>query len=96
MNSVQKEHTLQWIIGWADLYAQDDPVGIKFLKVIDLVTPAELYDEYVIDFKTFHFAVSAKPVSDTTFKRVWDFWIKEYKIRVREKKNVTTKCPGKP
>ena len=41
-----------------------------------------------------HFAVASKPVSATTFKRVWDWWLKEYRVRVRQKKNVSSKCEG--
>jgi len=75
------------------LISEDDPVGSKYLKVIDLVTSAEVYEEYVNDFNS-HFAVASKPVSATTFKRVWDWWLKEYRVRVRQKKNVSSKCAG--
>jgi len=95
IDSPLKEHTLQWIINWAEFVGEDSPVGDKHLKTIDLVTPAEVYEEYSNEFDHVYLSTHANHVSITTFRRVWNYWIKAYRIRVRDKKNITTKCDGK-
>jgi hypothetical protein len=94
MDTTEKSHALQWLIGWSELVADEDPTGSKYLKVIDLITYVEVWQEYCIHFETFQMSVLAKPVSKQTFGRVWDHWIKEYRVRIREKSKITTKCPG--
>jgi len=92
--TVTQDHTLAWLINWSNLIVDEDPVGSDYLKVIDLVTVPEMYSEYVVDFKAFHISTQAKPISERGFRRVWYYWLNKYRVRVRKKKNVTTKCDG--
>jgi hypothetical protein len=94
INTLAKEYCLQWLINWSELIADENPVGDKYLKTIDLVTPAEVYEEYKVDFNTTFLSVHARPLGIDSFRRVWRWWIKEHKIHIREKKNITTKCEG--
>jgi len=94
INTPMKEHTLQWIINWAEFISEDSPVGSKYLKTIDIITPAEVYEEYANEFDSIYFTVHSNHVSIHTFCRVWKYWLKKYKVHVRDKKNVTTKCDG--
>ena len=43
MDTTEKAHALQWLIGWSELVADEDPTGSKYLKVIDLITYVEVW-----------------------------------------------------
>ena len=86
------EYIEAWLNEWLEVEADKDPVGNDCLYTLDLVECKDVYEEFVADYKANTVFEGSRITSERSFKRVWDAWIPKNRIRIRDKKNTTTKC----
>jgi len=90
--SIAAEECIEWIRNWVVLLSDESPTGDDWDKAIDPIDTKEVYEEYDVWFKAFHFTLTAKPLSFSTFTIIWNHWLKVDRIKVRNKSQTTTKC----
>ena len=97
INSDKAIWTMSWVKGqWAEYYAEDCPRGQQYRKVIDLVKRQHIYELMLIEWEGTSLDIkNVKPVSYSTFVRIFNQWMEEDQVRMREKKNVSGKCDSK-
>lgn len=93
-NSPIALHAQAWLRSWVEEEADVDPVGNEQSYTIDLVEVNDVYKEYINEWRFNSFTLGEKVMSLRSFSRVWTFVMKEMRVRIREKKNMTTKCDG--
>jgi len=93
-NSPEQQYIYAWLNEWLEAEADVDPTGDECKYTIDLVESRDVYEEFVGDYKANTVFIGSNVPSERTFKRVWDKWIVQNRIRIRDKKNTTTKCGG--
>ncbi len=91
-SSTGHEYIEAWLNEWLEVEADKDPVGNDCLYTLDLVESKDVYEEFVADYKANTVFEGSRITSQRSFKRVWDAWITKNRIRIRDKKNTTTKC----
>lgn len=92
--SAMQQHALAWLKIWLETEGDVDPTGEEQSYTIDIVALKELHQEYVNEWMLNAFTTTSNHISLRSFERVWNFFVTEMRIRIREKKNVTTKCSG--
>ena len=88
------EKAYAWLNDWAAIHGDEDPVGGDYKIVLDCAAADGAFLEYGVDYvhNNSFGGDHDRPLSKTSFMRVWTYWSKKEGVRVREKKNVTTKC----
>lgn len=94
--SAMQQHAFAWLKIWLETEGDVDPTGEEQSYTIDIVALKELHQEYVNEWTLNALTTSTSNISLRSFERVWKFFVTEMRIRIREKKNVTTKCSGNP
>ena len=84
-----------WIEGWIQLTAEHQPVNIKYNYVMGFHFSSELYRMYTNRYLSESALTFPKPPSQSTFKKMFNKVMKDMKVYVRHKKNITEKCQGK-
>jgi len=92
IGSTAAEECIEWIRNWVVLLSDESPTGDDWDRAIDPIDIKEVYEEYAVWFKSFHFTLAAKPLSFSTFTNIWNHWLKVDRIKVRNKSQTTTKC----
>lgn len=93
-SSPDQQYIEAWLNEWLELEADKDPVGNDCEYVLDLVDSKDVYEEFIADYNANTIFAGSRVASERTFRRVWDWWIIKNRIRIRDKKNTTTKCQG--
>ncbi len=93
-SSSDHQYIHAWLNEWLELEGDKDPVGDECVYVLDLIDCKDVYEEFVADYNANTIFIGTRIASERTFKRVWDWWIVKNRIRIRDKKNTTTKCSG--
>ncbi len=93
-NSPMALHAQAWLRSWIEEEADIDPVGNEQSYTLDMVEVTDVFKEYVNEWRFNSFTVGEKVMSERSFSRVWTSVMKDMRVRVREKKNMTTKCQG--
>ena len=86
----------QWIRWWGEENGEKDPKADEYDVVLDPFDVHKVYEEYHKQMtlqQTIDFGV-APAVSDRQFRRLFHEWMEKNRVRVRMKKNITTKCDG--
>ncbi len=90
--STAAEECIEWIRNWVVLLSDESPTGDDWDRAIDPLDIKEVYEEYDVWFKAFHFTLAAKPLSFSTSTNIWKYWLKVDRIKIRNKSQTTTKC----
>eukprot|EP00300_Choanocystis_sp_HF-7_P005828 c14299_g1_i2.p1 GENE.c14299_g1_i2~~c14299_g1_i2.p1 ORF type:complete len:828 (+),score=117.56 c14299_g1_i2:197-2680(+) len=81
-----------WIQQWGRETGEQDASPKDYDIVLDPFDISEVYSEYAKQFQWTVFGADAHPVSSTQFRRIFAKWMNDERVRVRQKKNITTKC----
>ena len=86
----------EWIKQWGHDAGEMDPTAKDYDVVLDPFDKRAVYDEYNQHFKWTHLASSQlHACSYRQFVRLLLHWMKSDRVRIRSKKNITTKCDSK-
>lgn len=92
--SAMQLHAQAWLKIWLDHEGDVDPTGEEQTFTIDMVDVRDIYNEYVSEWRLNAVSNGANAISERDFNRVWKFVMNDARVRIREKKNMTTKCSG--
>lgn len=92
--SAMQLHAQAWLKIWLDHEGDVDPTGEEQTYTIDMVDVRDIYNEYVSEWRLNAVSNRANAISERDFNRVWKFVMNDARVRIREKKNMTTKCSG--
>ena len=93
IKSVASMDCLEWIKQWGQLAGEVDASPKDYDLVLDPFDKTEVYEDYRHRFQFTHLASSnTHPCSYRQFKRIMKHWMNTERVRVRAKKNITTKC----
>eukprot|EP00300_Choanocystis_sp_HF-7_P007523 c15337_g1_i1.p1 GENE.c15337_g1_i1~~c15337_g1_i1.p1 ORF type:complete len:855 (+),score=130.87 c15337_g1_i1:156-2720(+) len=84
-----------WIQQWGREYGEQDASPKDYDIVLDPFDIGEVYTEYARQFQwagCSSFGGGVHPISSTQFRRLFARWMDQERVRVRQKKNITTKC----
>lgn len=87
-------HAQAWLRSWVEEEADVDPVGNEQNYTIDMVEVRDVHNEYTSEWRLNCVSTGNTIMSERDFTRVWNFVMKDMRVRIREKKNMTTKCQG--
>lgn len=94
--SEKQEIVMSWIENsWSTYNAENCPVGTDYHLVIDLHRSIDIYRDLEYDWPKMNLGARGVPcVSHSTFCLVFKKWMLKHRVRMREKKNVSSKCDG--
>ena len=69
--------------------------GTQYEGAINVVTTDEVFKEMKAAFTRDHLGVNNPVPSKSKFRDLFEYWMKVENIRMRLKKNVSSKCKGK-
>ena len=93
VKSVASMDCLEWIKQWGHLAGEVDASPKDYDLVLDPFDKTEVYEDYRHRFQFTHLGSSnTHPCSYRQFKRILKHWMETSRVRVRAKKNITTKC----
>ncbi len=87
-------HAQAWLKNWLECEGDVDPTGNEQTYTIDMVEVSDIHKEYDKEWKLNALTEASKSISLRDFTRVWDHVMIDMRVRIREKKNMTTKCSG--
>lgn len=93
-SSPDQQYIQAWLNEWIEIEGDHDPVGDECQYVLDLVDCKDVYEEFIADYGANTIFSGCRQPSERTFRRVWEWWVVENRVRIRDKKNTTTKCQG--
>ena len=93
--SAKQLHVQAWLKAWLDEEGDVDPTGNEQNYTIDMVEVVDVHKEYLSEWRVNALTSGDNGISLRDFTRVWDHVMKSMRVRIREKKNMTTKCDGK-
>ena len=95
VKSLASMNCYEWLKQWGEYAGEVDSSPKDYDLVLDPFDKAEVYEEYRSSFRLTHLACSdVHPCSYRHFKRILNHWMSTDRVRVRAKKNITTKCDG--
>ena len=95
IKSVASMNCYEWLKQWGQLAGEIDASPKDYDLVLDPFDKTEVYQEYRNHFRLTHLASSdIQSCSYRQFRRVLSHWMSKDRVRVRVKKNITTKCDG--
>ena len=95
MSTARGMQAYAWLKSWLEISADQDPVGQQYKYTINFIGPADLYEEYIADFLANRVGVAETTLSGRAFSRLWSYFKRVEKVRVRRKANTTTKCSSR-
>eukprot|EP00300_Choanocystis_sp_HF-7_P014022 c18540_g1_i1.p1 GENE.c18540_g1_i1~~c18540_g1_i1.p1 ORF type:complete len:373 (-),score=49.49 c18540_g1_i1:972-2090(-) len=93
VKSVVAVDCLEWLRSWGSILGETDSTPKDYDLVLDPFDKTSVYSEYLHRFQWTHLATSnQRPCSYRLFVKIMKHWMKTERVRVRAKKNITTKC----
>lgn len=84
----------EWIRQWGREAGEQDSNSKDYDTVLDPIDVGEIYKEYLTQFRWIGCGDGLQAVSSKQFQRLFRRWMDKDRVRVRQKKNITTKCDG--
>jgi hypothetical protein len=96
-NNPRTHGAYAWLdVSWGPINAEACPHAQQYDLVCNVVNISDVYNQYGLFWQYGgDSATTAKPISQSLFKQVWELWKKDRRVRERHKKNVSGKCDGK-
>lgn len=87
-------HAQAWLRTWVEEEGDIDPTGNEQSYTVDMVEVGDVHKEYISERRFNSLTTTESQMSLRSFGRVWAFVMKDMRVHIRQKKNMTTKCSG--